>query len=99
MKAAGGVDEKQIVKWANKQVADKDLHIKKLRDKSLTNCQFYFAVITSVLDKIATKDEHIVIDEDLVETGNFIKGFGLVFQKRQRQLRNIMPVMCQPLQE
>jgi hypothetical protein len=32
-----------------------------------------------VLDKIATKDEHIVIDEDLVETGNFIKGFGLVF--------------------
>jgi len=38
MKSAGGVDEKAIIKWANSQVEDKELHIKKLRSKSLTNC-------------------------------------------------------------
>ena len=68
-KAAGGLDEKQLIKWANKLVDDKSLKIKKLDSKSLVNCDFYFALIQKVFDSIAGGGERMTINEDLIEKG------------------------------
>jgi len=65
------MDEKALLKWANSQVEDEDLHIKSFAKKSIRNCQFLFALLSIINNK--------AINPKLISDGNRVQFSRVIF--------------------